>query len=171
MEGESAINQENNNSLSSPSVNFSTISHIDVSRRFCNLFRHAAPPISDDRNSPHPNHQECAGGETAVTYHLRPLLQICAPLRPTAPFLTKKQPLTIPERLCYTAPILSPSTPPTDLPDEIITLARALMRKCRTPGRYTVEFTITSHKFKIDTAVIAKIEPLHIINPKKPPRY
>jgi len=52
-----------------------------------------------------------------------------------------------------------------DLPEEVVSLARMLVRTCRTPGEYTIQFTVSDHKLRVTTAVIARVEKLRVLTP------
>ena len=47
-----------------------------------------------------------------------------------------------------------------DLPEWLVSLARAVARDCRRPGRYVVEFEVSSHARRVDVVIIARVEPL-----------
>ena len=61
----------------------------------------------------------------------------------------------------------SPHHPITDLPPELLSLARMLARDCTTPGRYTVEFTISPYQKHIETAVVSRLETIRQISTQK----
>ena len=59
---------------------------------------------------------------------------------------------------------------PTDIPPELLTLARHIARSCRTPGTYTLTFTVSPHKARIATAQITKQETIRTLTlPTKHP--
>jgi hypothetical protein len=60
----------------------------------------------------------------------------------------------------------SPQNNHMDLSPEVLSLARMLMRECRQPGHYSIDFEVSDHQRKIKTAVIARVENIRTMNPK-----
>ncbi len=47
-----------------------------------------------------------------------------------------------------------------DLPAWVVSLGRAVVRDCRRPGRYVVEFEVSDHKSRVKVVVVARVETL-----------
>lgn len=52
-----------------------------------------------------------------------------------------------------------------DIPPELLSIARSIMRDCRAPGTYAVTLTISPHKAQISAASITKLEQIRDISP------
>ncbi len=54
----------------------------------------------------------------------------------------------------------------TDIPPELLSIARSIARECRNPGSYSLNFTVSNYKLRIQDARIVKLERIQNIQLK-----
>lgn len=70
--------------------------------------------------------------------------------------------------MSYTQQKPLPPIGPPDLPQDIISLARQIVRDCVSPGRYAIFLDVPHYPSQPKTALIVKQETIRMIEMKRP---